>query len=158
MTRLAATLLLPAALCTLAACATEQRAWTRTDPWFHPPEQGNDIVRRAGTPVPWAEVRPGARLQAAALLESQQIVELTPQQRAQFLDAPLGDPGAKLFLVRAVYVNWDTGHFSVLTDGRDLLVFHRSIARTTGQMGRWPLVVALPEKPANIYILAVLEN
>ncbi len=137
----------------LAGCAVQQAAWTHQDPWYNPPPAGSDVEKRAGTPVVWSDVKAGARLEAAALLDRSPVVQLTPEQVAKFVDQPLAGPGEKLFLVRGVYVNWETGHFSVLTDGMDVVVDHLSFARNARPMGRWPLVIALPEKPRNVYVI-----
>lgn len=141
-----------AALC-FCGCATDQRAWTRQDPWYNPPPEGSHVENDAATPVEWAQVKGGQRLQAAALLDASPLVELTPAQRVQFLDEPVGKPGDRIFLVRAVYTHWESGHFSVLTDGRDLVVNHGSFGTGAGPMGRWPLVVACPFVPRNVYVV-----
>jgi hypothetical protein len=142
----------------VAGCAGERKAWVREDSWFRAPGRGNEILRTAATPVDWSDVRAAARGEAAARLEKEAVVELTPEEHARYVAGPLGDPGMRWFLVRGVYVNWRTGHFSVLTDGRDLLVLHRSFANRTGEMQRWPLVVALKERPGEVYSVAMVEG
>ncbi len=150
--------LLVGAAVLVAGCAGGQKAWVREDSWFQGPGRGNDILRTAGKPVAWSDVRAAARGEAAARLEKEAVVELTPEEHAKYVEGPLGDPAMRWFLVRGVYVNWATGHFSVLTDGRDLLVLHRSFSSKTGEMRRWPLVVAMKERPGEVWTVAMVEG
>lgn len=60
--------------------------------------------------------------------------------------------GSSLFLVRAVFLNRDTGGFTVTPVWSDLLVEHGSLGRSAVPMKRQALIVRLPQKPETVFV------
>jgi hypothetical protein len=144
----------------LAACADDNRAWTTQDAWYRP----------APTNVAFGQwpsldrtrihaVAEGQEAAAEKLLATVPAVELTAQQATDLVGRPLPDvAGAKPYLVRAVYLNRETGQFLVNVSGDQLAVTHRSMGSQAVPMRRQALVLQLERAPAEVFVGASMTQ
>ncbi|HWE03384.1 MAG TPA: hypothetical protein VG326_13325 [Tepidisphaeraceae bacterium] len=138
-------------LFTLAGCG-DHRAWTSTDPWFHPPvAEPHDSEPIGGGRID--NVVPDKELEAEEMLAAAPFVELTPQQADAFAGYPLiPHPGARPYLMRGVYLRRRTGVFQVYSLGRgDYLVYHECLGSAPAAMKRQALVVQLDKPPRRVF-------
>jgi hypothetical protein len=104
-------------------------------------------------------VREGQETAAEKLLARVPSVELTAQQAADLVGQPLPDvPGAKPYLVRAVYLNRETGQFLVNVSGDQLAVTHRSMGSQPVPMKREALVLQLERAPVEVFVGASMTQ
>ena len=125
------------------------------DPWYRPLAAGS-ISEDDETEVKWVrEVVVSGLSIAERLLEKSPIVEVEPNEIYRLLRhaAPDGPPaGKKLFLVRAVFFSPDTGGFVVYYEKGKLLVDHGCLGHSPEPMKRSAIIVALPERPAEVFV------
>jgi hypothetical protein len=139
----------------LGGCASDGRAWSSEDSWYNapPPE----------TPPRWQweeldrarihEVMASREPQAEELLADLAIVALSNEQAAELLGRTLAEvPGATPYLSRGVYLNRETGGFSVYVLEDRLLVHHTSLGRSAVPMKRQALVLQLARQPADVFV------
>jgi hypothetical protein len=80
-------------------------------------------------------------------------VELTSQQAVEFIGKALPEvPGTKPYLTRGVYLNRDTGRFSVYILADQLVVHHGSLGSGPSSMKRQALVLQLDQSPAEVFV------
>jgi len=99
------------------------------------------------------EVIESKQSDAERLLQDVAIVELTDQQAAEFIGQALPEaPGTKPYLVRGVYLNRETGGFSVYILEDQLLIRHSSLGSSPSPMKRQALVLQLERRPAEVFV------
>jgi len=130
------------------------QAWTTADSWYHPP--GDWMKFREVKRLPDTEVvEVAAEHLDAAISELRDVActEISPSRASIICGKPImAQPDYRLYLVRALFLNRDTGSFLVTQAGPDLLVEHGSLGRSEVPMKRDALVVRLQRKPERIYI------
>ena len=147
--RVAATLML---LATLSAC-TNRRAASDADPWYAPPPSDHP-------PLAQWEVLDQNRVrivlgqmlgQATELLEETAWMPISPVQ-AQEMTGLSYDGSGGFYLVRGLYLNWETGGFTAHTLDGQLWIVHRSLGAVAAPVKRQPLVVQLDSAPAQVHV------
>jgi len=109
--------------------------------------------------IDWAQVKASTSYEAERRLAGSEFVLISDEDANRYLAAPLkAGASLKLFLVRGLYLNRDTGHFIVTFDGKDLFVFHGSLDRSAVPMKRQPIIVALPTPPLHVYVTASMAE
>jgi hypothetical protein len=141
--------------CGPGSSSTSHRAWTSEDSWYTglPPEgplywTWPELDRsRIHEVIEWLEP------QAEELLQDASIVELSSEQAAEFIGEALPElSGTKPYLTRGVYLNRETGSFSVYILEGQLLVYHGSLGRSAVPMTRQALVLQLEHKPTEVFV------
>ncbi|MHC4431859.1 MAG: hypothetical protein ACYTBS_08475 [Planctomycetota bacterium] len=151
---LLATLVFVVAFC---ACVGN-RAWTREDSWYTEPELA----------LPWdAELKyelissvPSSGLALAEqLLESRSWRRLSVAEVMELLGKDADTPtGKHLYLLRAVYLNAETGGFSVRHKDGIVHVHHSSLGRRAVPMKRGAVIVPLNSDPENVYVTCSMDE
>jgi hypothetical protein len=145
-------------LCLVTGCA-DNRAWTSSDPWFHPPPvEPHDSEPIGGGRI--ENVIADKELEAEDLLATAPYVEITPQQAEAFAGYPLiPHPGARPYLVRGGYLLRRSGVFQVYYLGRgDYLVYHECLGSTPAAMKRQALVVQLDKPPKRVFVFCRMTD
>jgi len=145
-------------LLALAGCS-DNRAWTSTDPWFHPPAvEPHDSEPIGGGRI--ENVIPDKELEAEDLLSTVPYVEITSQQAEAFAGFPLiPHPDARSYLMRGVYLSRRTGVFQVYSLGRgDYLVYHECLGSAPSAMKRQALVVQLDKPPKRVFVFCRMND
>lgn len=124
------------------------------DSWYSPP---SDLKRfRWAEPLPSsdiAEVVADHTSEAEEQLRDIACVEISDDRAAKLVGKQLSKPpGAKSFLVRAVYLNRGTGRFMAYLVGNELMVEHGSLGHSAPPMKRQPLVISLSRLPDKVYV------
>ena len=97
---------------------------------------------------------PKDHLQAAVgILETRACIQISDQEASEFLGRTIVHPaGKRLFLVRGLCCNRETGGFSAdLFRGR-LWVFHGSMGSSVGAVERQPVILELSRLPKEVYV------
>ena len=143
-------LLLPVAL--PCSARSGNGMWTTVNSWYRPAPANLDF---GDDEVPHHDVRPITKAtwpQAQTLLKSKIGVSLSVQQARYFVGKDFKfSKGKTPFLVRAVYLNADTGNFAVYRRGDAIEVFHGCLGASPVPMKRWALVVFLNNSPKAAY-------
>ena len=138
----------------------DQRSWTTEDSWYRPPPSGTSFWK-------WAkldrarihEVIESKQSAAESLLQNVAIVELTDQQAAELIGQALPEaPGTKPYLARGVYLNRETGGFSVYILEDQLLIRHSSLGSSPLPMKRQALVLQLEHSPAEVFVTCTMAQ
>lgn len=151
---LLATLLFVVAFC---ACAGN-RAWTHIDPWYAEPEMA--LPWDAALEYELISSVPSAELELAEqLLESRPWRRLSVAEVAGLLGKDANIPtGKPLYLLRAVYLNAETGGFSVLHKDGIVHVHHSSLGRRAVPMKRGAVIVPLKGDPESVYVTCSMDE
>lgn len=164
MRQFTCTIGLSVAIACLTGCdhTRSQSAWTKVDSWYHalPTDEGsalNTLMRfHEAEPLVESssvEVAAGHLREAEEMLDDAACAELTPELAAELTGRPMQPQlGSELFLVRAVYLIRETGHFRVYHAQDELWVTHGCMGSSPVPMKRQPLVVRLPRKPERVYV------
>ena len=129
------------------------RAWTRVDTWYRPPS------------AQWAHSdSPPANLQVIAVTDAQlevaetmlvkdTAVSLSPTEASRLIGASV-TPTADMtfYLLRAVYLNSETGSYYVSQRGHELEVHHACLGRHAVPMKRGAVIVQLHQPPTEVYV------
>ena len=130
------------------------KAWSTEDSWYKAPASGiNWGNEKRFTDVKFQEVTGAMEPNAEKLLKQKSIVLLSLTQARTFTGNQFKPTKAKRpYLVRAVYLNKETGGFSVFLDGNKLIVSHDSLGHSAVPMKRQALVVSLSAQPAQVFV------
>jgi len=139
----------------LCACAADHSASTARDSWYNavPPK----------TPGLWEwqeldrarihQVMESKETQADDLLQNVPVLELTNEQASELVGRMLPElPRTRPYLARGLYLNRETGAFSVYVLDDRLLVHHGSLGRGAAPMKRQALVLQLEGEPTQVYV------
>lgn len=142
-----------------SGCATSNRsAWTTKDSWYSYPDKRISAAWEFEE-IAFSEVKYKYEADAIKLLESSQIHEISKEKMLEFAQTPLKyNKNMNFYLVRALYLNKGTGGFSVSAQGNQLWVSHGSLGHSAVPMSRTALVIALKEKPQDIYITCSMDE
>ena len=81
------------------------------------------------------------------------IIELSRQEAAEFTGgAPEEVPNTQPYLVRALYLNRETGRFSAYLAQDQLVVHHDSLGSSAVPMKRQALVLQLGRVPVKVFV------
>lgn len=160
--RASAVIFLSLAIC-VGGCG-DHRALSAEDTWYKPEPNGESRGDRYA--VPCVPVKASGSNEAERRLANSDFIPISnddvghylyldgPNKDAAKLFDPSNEPNRSraFFLVRCLYLNRDTGHFSATFDGTNLFVHHGSLGHSAVLMKRQPLIVALPKPPSHVYV------
>ncbi len=128
--------------------------WSTQDSWYKTPTSGIDWSHEERfVEVKFQEVTGATEPKAESLLKQKSIVQLSLAQARTFTGNQFKPTKAKRpYLVRAVYLNKETGGFSVFLDGNKLIVSHDSLGHSAVPMKRQALVVSLSAQPSQVFV------
>lgn len=143
----------------LAGCA-DRRAWTQTDSWWNPP--------RISQPGPGTKldssrvdlVSDAADQDAQALLANSPAAEISDEQAAHLVGLPLKPhPGARIYLLRGVYLRKSSGVFNVyvLSNGNIAVIFD-CIGASPVPMRRQGIVAQLDKPPGEVFVMCSMTE
>jgi hypothetical protein len=152
-------------ICAMSGCrpgssSTSRRAWSEEDTWYRAPPSGTHLWE-------WSEldrdrvheVIVSKKADAEGLLQDVSSVALTGQHAAEFIGGPLPDrPGTKPYLTRGVFLNRETGGFTVYTSGHQVVIHHGSLGRGAVPMSRQPLVLQLEQEPVEVFVVCSMAE
>ena len=140
-------------------CDTENRnAWTIKDSWYHEPDE-TGLTPWDWNEIKYYEIKPNLQNEAQAILKDSQIIEISNKELIYFSDQPIQISGSKkMYLVRGVFLNEGTGSFSIYSKGNQLWVYHGSLGHNPVPMKRKALVIALNQKPVEIFITCMMDE
>jgi hypothetical protein len=125
--------------------------------WLDPPPgQRASLFDRSEIPkTSWLEVAPTRLESALQDLTGAPWVSLRPGE-AHFYGADhLRCPdGQFTYLARGVYTFAETGDFTVMQDGSDLLVSHSALGGSPNEYHRAAILVCLPAPPSRVFVSA----
>lgn len=105
------------------------------------------------------EVASSLQPKAQNLLKQKSIVALSLAQAKTFTSGQFKQvKGKRPYLVRAVYLNKETGAFSVFLHGKKLVVSHNSLGRSAVPMKRQALVVYLSAQPTEVFVICGMDE
>lgn len=133
--------------------------WTVKNSWYYSPPSSEDFMNEIWDhPVAFREVASSKELRAEEMLKSKRIVPLRLDQ-ARFLSGGSYRKTKKSpYLVRAVYLNRETGAFSAYQFKNVLFVDHGSLGHDAVPMKRQALIVDLSKPPENVYITCSMDE
>ena len=133
----------------------DRRAWTSTDAWFHPPTTDLPPADRAIENSRIETVSEEKEIDAEETMGRSPFVEISLEQAKDLVGLPLlPHPGAKIYLVRAVYLDRRSGAFQVYRlSGNDILVYHECLGGRPLPMKRQALVLQLNQPPREVFTL-----
>ena len=129
-------------------------AWSSVDPWYRRPSGRSDFYH--GERIPASdiiEISAAHRSAAEELLRDADCVEITAARAKELTGRSLSPANGKsLYLVRAVYLNRETGGFTATSAENELLVHHGCMGGSAVPMKRTALVIPLPQKPRTVFV------
>ncbi|MEK7953187.1 hypothetical protein [Luteolibacter soli] len=131
-----------------------REASSSVDSWYHPVTDRSLLDDGADLPTEDIfRVSQDHLSSAEKQLQDVDCVEVTLEQADELIGFHI-DPrnGMRLFLVRAVALNPDTGHFTGTLAGSALSIHHGSLGRSAVPMKRQPLVIRLSKKPEKVFV------
>ena len=131
----------------------DRRAFTTVDPWYNPPPVRRPAEALPVNPARVHQVVEARKAETEMLLDEAPCTEVSVERASALTGKVLTlRPGTRPFLVRSLYLNRQTGRFSLYMDGVNLYVHHGSLGRGPVPMQRQPLVVELDRKPRTVYV------
>ena len=132
-----------------------RRSSTAEDSWYTglPTESPLNRTCPELDPARIHEVTEASEPLAEQLLQDVSIVALTAEEAAAFVGAPLSEvPGTRPYLLRGVYLNRETGRWSVCILEDQLLVYHGALGSSAVPMKRQALVLQLEREPREVFV------
>lgn len=140
----------------LPGCRDREDRMARTgeDGWYRPVD--SSFAEAEWERIPdeqvW-EVRDSLQARMQERLAEHPVVPLSRQEAAAAVEGDkAGGDSLKPYLVRALYLNYGTGGFSLYRSGTNLLAVHGSLGKSAVPMKRRALVLLLPVPPQKLYI------
>ena len=132
----------------------ERRATTSVDSWARPGASRVEFDKGERLEDSRLHIVPESmESQAEVMLSDVSCLELSAEQIQKLLPHPLPVmPRTKAFLTRGVFLNRDTGHFSVTVLDDKLWVHHGCLGRHAVPMKRQALVIQLERMPKEVYV------
>lgn len=138
----------------------DRRAWTGEDGWYRPVD--SSFAGTEWQPIPdeqvW-EVRDSLQARMQERLAEHPVVPLSRQEAAAAVEGyKAGGDSLQPYLVRALYLNYGTGGFSLYRSGTSLAAVHSSLGKSAVPMKRRALVILLPVPPQELYIEVFMDE
>lgn len=133
-------------------------AWTVKDSWYNAPKEKNLV------PWNWAEkefyeTKQATQKEAQALLEKRQIVKISIGQLNYFAKQQVqAVENYAFYIVRGVFLNEETGGFSIFIEGKRLWVYHGSLGHFPVPMKRKALIVSLDQMPDEVFVTCMMDE
>jgi hypothetical protein len=121
-----------------------------SDDWLHPvPQQLEAPLFQSGKTlaVPVADEK---RRPASEMLAATSLVKLSLEEAEGWVKVPLH--GGQYFLVRGLCLGCATGSFRAYFDGKNVVIYHHSLAKRGTPLTRWPVVVKLENQPEEVFV------
>jgi len=136
-------------LATASACGVTKES----DSWLQF-RNSTDLSARNWNSVPKNQiytVLPSAVPEAIKLLTERPFIPMSDEQFSHFAGTSAHLPGMQCFLIRAVKNARAGGTYTILSDGRSVVVQHESLAKRSSWQDD-AIIVALPSPPMAVYV------
>jgi len=130
-----------------------------SDAWIKPAPAGKDLLLLSAAEffTEGVRIKPPSRSSAIALLKSISFLEISSKQALEISSVKSTQKAGSYYLLRGVSLD-EAGKFIVYQKGEDTLVYFKTMGTKGKSLSRCPIVVRLPRKPQNLFVMASTDE